>query len=225
MAVKIDKNELNEPDKLQLFFLSLRAFIEKNRTRIFSAAGIFLLILIFASGWYLYQVNYESNAEKMFFRIVDEKMKAGSPAGDSAAITGCKEVIAKYPRSQAAISAHYKLANLYGARKEYDPAIATYQEFLAKASSDNDLVSLAYNGLGSCFEAKKDFDKALVNFESGLKANAASSFETLHLGSIARVYEEMKNPAKAVEYYKKALERTSDPMMSLYLKRKISILG
>jgi tetratricopeptide (TPR) repeat protein len=225
MAAKMDKNELNEPDKLQLFFISLRAFMEKHRTRIYAVAGGFLLLLILTTGWYLYQLNYESSAGKMFSLVVEGQLKAGSPTGEPAAIVGYKEIIAKYPRSQAANTALYKLANLYVVRKEFDLAIPTYEKFLSNASSDNDLVSLAYNGLGSCFEAKKDFSKALDHFEKGLKANAASSFETLHLGSIARAYEEMNNTAKALEYYKKALEKTADPMMSLYLKRKISLLG
>jgi hypothetical protein len=77
MAVKIDKNELNEPDKLQLFFISLRAFVEKYRTRIYAATGGLLLIFILACGWYLYQQNYESNADKNFFRVNPQVM--GSP--------------------------------------------------------------------------------------------------------------------------------------------------
>jgi tetratricopeptide (TPR) repeat protein len=110
-------------------------------------------------------------------------------------------------------------------RKQFDLAITMYEEFLTKADADNDLVSLAYNGLGYCFEANNAFDKALVQYEKALKAGGAASFEALHLGSIARVYEEMKNFPKAAEFYKKALEKTTDPMMGLYLKRKLALLG
>jgi tetratricopeptide (TPR) repeat protein len=225
MAAKMDKNELNEPDKLQLFFISLRTFIEKHRNRIYAATGGFLLIFILACGWYLYQQNYESSADKQFFSVVDAKVKAGSTAGDGVAIAGYKEVITQYPRSQAAISARYKLANLYVGRKQFDLAITSYEEFLAKADSENDLVSLAFSGLGYCFESNKEFDKALIQYEKALKAGGAASFEALYLGSIARVHEEMKNFPKAAEYYKKALDKTSDPMMGLYLKRKLALLG
>jgi hypothetical protein len=47
----------------------------------------------------------------------------------------------------------------------------------------------------------------------------------MNYGSLARVYEAMNNPVKAVEFYRKALGKTTDPLMTLYLKRKISILG
>jgi len=35
----------------------------------------------------------------------------------------------------------------------------------------------------------------------------------------------MNHPAKAAEFYRKALDKTTDPLMMMYLKRKISILG
>jgi hypothetical protein len=42
---------------------------------------------------------------------------------------------------------------------------------------------------------------------------------------MARVYEAMNSPAKAAEYFRKALVKTKDPVMTIYLKRKIANLG
>jgi tetratricopeptide (TPR) repeat protein len=224
MAAKIDKKELEEPDKLQLYFLSVRAFAQTNRTAIYTATGIFILLILLAGGWYIYQLNYETSAGKMYARILESAMKAGSPAGDSAAIKGCKDLIDQYPRSGTAVAAYYRLGNLYLGRHEIDQAITAYQDFLKKASSDNDLVTLAYSGLGSCYEIKNDFKKALENYDNAMKTSTGLSFEAMNYGSIARVYEAMNNPAKAVEFYRKALGKTTDPLMTIYLKRKISIL-
>ena len=199
--------------------------MEKHRIRLYAGAGIFILILMLAGGWYFYQLNYETGAEKMYSKVFDTAQKAGSPAGDPAAIKGYKDLIPKYPRSRAAITAHYRLGNLYFGRHEIDAAILAYQDFLNKAHADSDLVTLAYNGLGACHEVKKDFNKALEYIEIAMKTNTASSFEALNYTSMARVHESMNNPAKAVEFYRKALGKTTDPLMTLYLKRKISNLG
>ena len=225
MAAKMDKKELEEPDKLQLFFLSVREFAEKNRTAIYSATGIFILIILLAGGWYAYQLNYETNAGKLYTRILEDVKKAGSPAGDAAAIKGYKELVDKYPRSSAAAAAYYRLGNLYLGRHDVDAAISAYQDFLKKTPSDSDLVTLAYSGLGSCYEMKKDFNKAIELYDKAVKTSAGSSFEVMNYGSLARVYEAMNNPAKAVEFYRKALGKTTDPLMTLYLKRKISHAG
>jgi tetratricopeptide (TPR) repeat protein len=225
MATKMDKKDLVEPDKLQLFFLNVRAFVERHRKRIYAGAGTFLLIILLAGGWYLYQLDYETSAGKLSNRVSDAAAKAGPPSGDTAAIQGYKDLIARYPRSDAAVTAYYRLGNLYFSRQEFDAAIVAYQEYLKNAPPQSDLVTLASSGLGNCQEAKKDFNKALESYEKAMKTNTASSFEVLNYSNVARIYEELNNPAKAAEFYRKALEKTTDPLMRLYLKRKISILG
>lgn len=225
MVTKIDKKELEEPDKLQLFFLSIRTFVEKYRMRIYAGAGILLLIILMGAGWYFYKLNYETTAGKLYNRVFDAAMKADPSSGDTAAIQGYKDLIAKYPRSDAAVKANYRLGNLFFTRKEHDAAISAYQEFLKKASPRSDLITLAYSSLGGCYEAKKDYGKSLEFYEKATKTNAAPSFDVLNFGNMARIYEQMNDPGKAAEFYRKALSKTTDPLMTLYLKRKISILG
>lgn len=225
MATKIDKKELEEPDKLQLFFLSIRDFTEKHQKWIYAGTGIFMLLLLMAGGWYFYQLNYETSAGKIYNRVFDAATKADPASGDTAAIQGYKDLIVQYPRSDAAVMAYYRLGNLHFSRKDYDAAIAAYQEFLKKASPQSDLITLANSGLGNCQEAKKDFGKALEFYEKAMNTSTASSFEVLNYCNIGRIHEQMNNPAKAVEFYRKALGKTTDPLMTLYLKRKISILG
>lgn len=224
MAAKIDKKELTEPDKLQLLFYKLRVFAEQNRTRILAGAGFFILMVVIAGGWTLYRFQYERSADKIYTRVLESALKAGSPAGDAEAIKGYQDLIAGYPRSRAAITANYRLGNLFFGRQEIDAAIKAYQDFLDKAEKDSDLVTLAHNGLGACHEAKKDFKKALDSYENAMKTATAPLFEALNFRSIARVHEAMSNPEKAAEFYRKALEKTTDPLLTLYLKRKLSLL-
>jgi len=225
MAPKIDKKELEEPDKLQLFFLYVREFAEKNRISIFLITGVAVLSMLLAGGWYLYHLNYETSAGKVYAQIQESTMKAGPSSGDATAVKGYKELIDQYPRSEVAVTAYYKLGNLYLRLHQTDAAITAYENFLKKSPQDSDLVPLAYNGLGFCFEIKKDFKKALEYYENAMKTSTGSLFEALNYGSIARVYEAMNNYVKSVEYYRKALEKTTEPLMTLYLKRKISLLG
>lgn len=225
MAAKIDKHELNEPDKLQLFFLRVRAFAEKHRTRIYAGGGLFILIALLAGGWYLYRDHYQNSAGKIYNQIFEAAAKAGSPAGDMAAIKGYNDLISQYPRSRAAITAYYRLGNLYLGRREYNAAIGAYQDFLMNTSAESDLRTLAYSGLGASHEAKKDLNKALESYDLAMKTRAAPSFEALNYSNIARIYEAKNEPVKAAEFYRKALDKTTDPLMTLYLKRKLAILG
>jgi predicted negative regulator of RcsB-dependent stress response len=225
MAAKMDKNELNEPDKLQLFFLRVRALSEKHRAKIYTGGGIFILIALLAGGWYLYRVNYQTSAEKIYNQIFEAAAKAGSPAGEVAAIKAYKDLISQYPRSRAAVTAYYRLGNLYLGRREYDAAISAYQDFLKNTAAESDLMTLAYSGLGACQEAKNDLNKALEAYDQAMKTSSAPSFEALNYSNIARIHEAKNDPVKAADFYRKALEKTTDPLMTLYLKRKLAILG
>ena len=225
MAAKMDKHELNEPDKLQLFFLRIRAFAEKHRTRIYVGGGIFILIVLLTGGWYIYRDHYQTSAGRILNQIFETAAKAGSPAGEMAAIKEYKDLISQYPRSRAAVTAYYRLGNLYLGRREYDSAISAYQDLLRSTSAESDLMTLAYSGLGASLEAKKDLNKALETYDMALKTSAAPSFEALNYSNIARIHEAKNDPVKAAEFYRKALEKTTDPLMTLYLKRKLAILG
>ncbi|MEW6334757.1 MAG: tetratricopeptide repeat protein [Thermodesulfobacteriota bacterium] len=226
MAKKIEKKELNEPDRLQLLFLEARTFVATHRKRIYAGAGGLVLILLLISGWHLYGLHYEKNAGKVYSKIFENARKAGSAPGDQeeAAIKGYRELIAQYPRSQAAVIARYRLGGLHLDRRQFDEAIAAYRDFLDASPAGSDLVPLAHNALGVCHEAKQDFQSALQSFENAMKKDTSSSFEALNYTSMARIYEAMKDTEKAVEFYKKALGKTSDPLTTLYLKRKASLL-
>jgi len=224
MGKKIDKKQLDEPDKLQRLFLSARNFMETHKTRLYLGTGVILFVLLIIGGWTLYRLNYEQSAGKMYSKLIESAQKAESPDGDQTAIKGYKDLIDQYPRSRSAVLARFRLGSLYFSRNEVDSAILAYKEFLNASPADNDLVTLAYNAIGVCHELKNNFKEAIDSFEKAIKTNTSASFEALTCINIARVHEAMNSPEKAAEFYRKALGKTADPLTTLYLKRKISVL-
>ena len=132
---------------------------------------------------------------------------------------------AKYPRSQSALYASYQLANLYYNTNQIDLSLRAYDDFLGKAPRKNDLKVFAYTGQGYCYEAKKDYKKALSSFENALKLPEGKVLEGQILRDLARVYEESNDRKKSLEYYQKSLEKTTDRTMLTIIKRKIASLS
>ena len=58
-----------------------------------------------------------------------------------------------------------------------------------------------------------------------MKTKTASAFEVINYTNIAGVYEGLKDNKKAVEFYQKALLKTTDPARSILIKRKLSLLS
>ena len=83
---------------------------------------------------------------------------------------------------------------------------------------------MALTSLGYCYEAKKDLKVALEYFEKAQKSDNVG-FESIGFRNIARIYEQLNDKKNALENYKNALQKTTDPSMTIFIKRKISSLS
>jgi tetratricopeptide (TPR) repeat protein len=218
MAEKLSKQELKEPDKFQVIFSEVVLYLTENRKKFYLAGAVFIAILVIVGAWYLYDLDREKSAQQLYARAYY------APTGEGA--TGIfKDVLEKYPRSRVAVLTNYRLAGLYYQQKDFDAAIRHYEAFLQKTPDKSDLKTTAYMGLGHCYEAKKDFKNALAAFEKAASSKTGDVFAGLNDQNIARVYEAMNDPAKALEYYQKALTKNADPLSELLIKRKIATLS
>ncbi|MFA4916480.1 MAG: tetratricopeptide repeat protein [Syntrophales bacterium] len=218
MAGKAAKKELKQPDLFQLFFRQAINYAAENRSRVYIISGIVALLLLISSGWYVFRLNYEGNARNIYARAYDAQIKEDLKQ----AIKVYREVTAKYPDSQAATIAYYQLGNLHFRLHEIDASIKAYQETLKKAPKDTDISTLTYEGLGYCYESRKNFEDALKSFEKAVKTDVKGSFEGDNYRNIARIYEQLNKGEKALEYYRKALDKNKDPFVDMLIKKKMS---
>jgi tetratricopeptide (TPR) repeat protein len=218
MVEKLSKQELKEPDKFQVMFSQVVLYLAENRKKFYAAGAVFIAILVIAGAWFLYDLDVEKSAQQLYTRAYYAATGEGA--------TGIyKNVLEKYPRSRVAVLTNYQLAGLYYHQKDFDAASRHYEAFLQKTPDKSDLKTIAYMGLGHCYEAKKDFKNALAAFEKAASSKTGDVFAGLNDQNIARVYEAMNDRAKALEYYQKALTKNTDPLSQLLIKRKVATLS
>jgi len=227
MARKITKKEIEKPDSFQLALKQITTYIKENKTKIYLISGVITLIIAISFGWYFYRMNYENSAQKLYAKVNLVAMKLTMQGGkpDQNILNMYRDIITQYPGSKAAMMVHYQMGNMYYNLGDIESSIKAYTEFLKEVPEGSDLRALAQTGLGYCYESKKDLKDALDSFEKAANSKFDGSFEGITYRNIARIYEEMDNKGKAIEYYKKALDKTSDPSMKHLLKRKISIIS
>lgn len=226
MAAKLSKKELMGPDAFQSTMENLKDYIEENKTRFYVIVLAIILAILIAVGIYFYWSNYQSSALRLYAKAQDNLTKnKEKPDVAKNSIPIFKELVDKYPYSWSAKTALYNLGNIYYEQGDIDNAIKSYKSYLSVTSSDNAGIRfMALTSLGYCYESKKDYKSALDYFQQAQKSNN-TGFEAIGYRNIARIYEQINDKKKALENYQSALQKTTDPSMSIFIKRKIASLG
>jgi predicted negative regulator of RcsB-dependent stress response len=226
MAAKLSKKELEGPDVFQSGIEKITDYIAENKTRFRVIVAAASLVIIIAVGIYFYWNNYQVSALGLYAKAQDNLVKnVEKPEAIKDSIPIFKELIDKYPQSWSAKIAWYHLGNIYYSQGDLDNAITSYKSYISSAAADNAGIKfLALTSLGYCYENKKDFKSALSYFEQAQKSNN-TGFEAIGYRNIARIYEQMNDKKKALENYQSALQKTTDPSMSLFIKHKIASLS
>ena len=221
----MNPKELKSPGAFQLKIEKITDYYEKNKKRAYIGLGVFLAVILISTGWYLYRLDYEKNAQKLYAEAFSAyHLSPPGPETSMRAIKMYSELNRKFPGSRAAANALFSMGNLYYGLNDFDRSIQAYKDFLNASGIRNDLRSMAYNGLGYCYDAKGDLDKALDFYEKSIQNAMGGAVLSATYSNMAGIYLEKKNREKALEYYKKAQEQKSDPVMDAMIKRKISEL-
>jgi predicted negative regulator of RcsB-dependent stress response len=226
MATKLSKKELEGPDIFQSGIEKVTDFIAENRTRFYVGVTAASLAILAAIGIYFYWNNYQTTAIEIYAKAEDNLIRNGEkPEVAKQSISAFKGLVEKYPQSWSAKMAFYQLGNIYYNLGNIDDAISSYKNYISSGAKDNTgILFLALTSLGYCYESKKDYKSALGYFEQAQKSNN-TGFEVIGYRNIARIYEETNDRKKALENYQNALQKTTDPTMSIFIKRKISSLS
>jgi predicted negative regulator of RcsB-dependent stress response len=225
MAAKLSKKELEGPDAFQSTMEIIADYISENQTRFYAIVVAVIAAAVIAFGIYMYWSSYQSSAREMYAKAQNIARNISTPDDARANVKVYQELINKYPHSWSARVSYYHLGNIYYNLGEIDNAITEYKKFVSSTRSDTAGIKfLVLTSLGYCYEAKKDLKVALEYFEKAQKSDNVG-FESIGFRNIARIYEQLNDKKNALENYKNALQKTTDPSMTIFIKRKISSLS
>lgn len=225
MGAKITKQEIKEPDRLQLWFSQVLAYLVRRKREFIIGAVVSVLVIATATGWFFYRHYEERQAMAAYAGAVDTVARLRGGAQDpQRTLEALRKVTTDYRGTRAAALASYRLGNLHLARNEIDEALKAYQSYLATGAND-EISALTHAGMGYCYELKKDYKNALSAFERSISGRGGKFFEGTGYANMARIYEIMNDQAKAREFYLKALDSVVDQNMKEILERKIASLG
>ncbi|MBW2631784.1 MAG: tetratricopeptide repeat protein [Deltaproteobacteria bacterium] len=229
MAANLTKKELKQPDEFHTIGWKTIQYMSEHKSKFYTAGAVALAIIILFGGWYFYRLNYEEKAEYIYTAAY-KSYSLPDNADDMkdaylSAVEIYTELVEKYPDSRAATLSFYNMGNIYFNIGETEKSIEAYKTFLKKSGGNNILTALAYYGLGYCYEKNKNYGNALKSFEDSDRGIKGTRFESINYANMARIYEKMGEQKNALEFYRKAVEKTSDPLMEMMVKSRIAALN
>ena len=196
------------------------------RWAVLGVGGLLLVLAIVAGVWTFLQ-HREVSAHRAFATAsaaYRQVMASGEEPRLADAAQALTQFLKDYPRSADAAQAWYSLANVEYRRGRHDAALAAFGKAAGRDSGS--VGALSRLGIGYVWEAKKDPARALAAYEATLKGRGPKDFLYAELLlAAARVQEEMKQPAAAVETYRRLLKDVPDSSRAEEARTRLAILG
>jgi tetratricopeptide (TPR) repeat protein len=184
VSEKLKQKELKQPDTFQKVGGEASAWLVERQKQVVAALGV---LLVGGGGVALasyFSQRGSSQATKDLGAALQPLTRpvtpgAPAPAGavaseapfesekakDEAVVASLEGFRKANPNGQAAVTAVLPLAQAQLRLGKFDQAIASFDEYLAKAAAENPLRASALEGKGYALEGKGDVDGALAAFE------------------------------------------------------------
>ena len=114
-------------------------------------------------------------------------------------------------------SIYFYRGTAYGKKKEYDPAIADFNQALLL----NPKSAEAFTNRGNAYNDKKEYDRAIADYNQALLLNPKNAYAFNSRGS---AYELKGDKVKAIESYRQALAVAPDPQVKEFAQQKLKEL-
>lgn len=182
---------------------SIRDRIKQRQKTLVSALIGFLVIIVAALGFFVYQKN--NTAKAVEFETAALKFYYGTPAQqpltNNERLNNALDLFKKSYAAKKRSFIQLYVANCYYELGRYDEAITALQE-LSSRTTDTRLTSLAQYRTAMAYARKSDFDKAL-NIFSDIEKTKNSPFRDMALIESAKILELVGKQVEAKEKYKR----------------------
>lgn len=226
---RIIKKKLKEPDEFISFTEKAFIFVTHQFKLIAVGGGVVLLLALFFFFYQRWETKNEENASQLFhsametYQDVSTRYREESIQEYKNVLEKFDGVIEKYPRTfHGRLSLLYK-GNLHHRLGDFEEAIKSYDRFLQKAGGEKLYRAFALEGLGYCFEGKKDYEKAIHAYQKILEIGENFRIADAHL-ALGRCYEKLGKNKEAIEQYKAFIMIAPKSMMANPVLRNISSL-
>lgn len=189
-------------------------------------AGVVVAALVGGGVWAWLQ-HREAAASRTFVGVAATYRQAMAGADDAAVVRASetlRQYLKDFPRSSSAPQAWYFLGNADYRRGAFDGAIEAFGE--AARRDVGSVGALSRLGQGYAWEAKADPTRALETYREALAGRDPKDFLYGELLlAVARAQESLKQPAAAIETYRRYLKDIPGSGRAEEIRGRLALLG
>ncbi|NWF92975.1 MAG: tetratricopeptide repeat protein [Syntrophaceae bacterium] len=226
---KISKKKLKEPDEFISFTERAFLWVTKHSKKIVLGGIIVFVIALSVFVFQKWEASKEEEAHRKFSSAMEMLRMASSPYQEESTSVyqnlseRFAEIIKKFPRtSSGRLSLLYK-GNVQLRIGEFEEAAKSYEAFLRKGPKERLYRAFALEGLAYSYEGKREYEKALENYQKIVEGGETFQLPNAYLG-LGRCYEKLNKKKEALENYRAFLKLSQKSSMTNAVLRKISIL-
>lgn len=197
---KYTKKEMKKDALVEKYFY-VKEFIREKQKQILTIAGVVIAIVVVAILLINRSSSLNEQASAEYGKIISiynngayQQAIDGIPQKN---IKGLKYIVSEYGSTEVGEDAKILLANSYLNLGQYDEALKYYDDY---SGSNKLLKSAAYAGVATCYEAKKEFEKAGEYYFKAANVMKSENITPLYLLSAVRCYglTDKKDQAKKI---------------------------
>jgi len=209
---KVSRKELKQPDEFISLWNRAFEFLTQHKREAFWILGGLFALAVVVLAWRTYSQSREQKAMALLGeaqRLLgslswEENQEQAADQDPEKALDVLRRLEEEYRGSRAAQLGRILLGNAYYQKGEVDRAVETFNEFLDRGHVVPELRGQVCEGLGYCYEAMGQYEKAAEYYQKASEITPSYSPGWALFG-LARCHEKLGNYGRAAEDYRKLL--------------------
>lgn len=181
-------------------FYNLLGWLETNKQRVAIGAGV-IAVIAAVVGFFVWRGAQRAvEAEEALSSVRMPFVPSETPAPGTA--EALARIADEFPKTQAAPKARLRAGTVYFDQGNYAKAQEQFEKFL-RDHGDSLWTSQAVFGIAVCFDAQNKVNEAIAKYSDFIGKYSSDPAADQARLSLARLYEQTKQPAQALDVLKK----------------------
>ncbi len=219
------KQLLKEPDEFITTTGKVIGWARENAKALGIGTAAFFLLVIIVSVYGFINQRGATAAQLMFSQAVTKYQTEAAQKSEEEALSAVSadfdDLIKSYGGKPGGQFGRLFYGHISAKGKAFDQAISQYEKALADFGGDSSLTNVILNGLGSAYQQKGEYPKAIEQYKQ-IVEGPGSMLKDAALFNLGKLYGQIGNPEESKKAYQQLYDDFPNSMYADIVREKIT---